>query len=345
MLQVENLYAEGRFNSVGQGAGHSKRIRCIVVFFAIAYLLLCSNSPAMEATFELAAGYDDNVAEVTEAEGSGMVQYRVQLSQSLLSEQTGPGSDLFFDAVYSQYVDFEDNFEVRAGTELATAPFYARFRARIFVEAVAYRDDFVAEDEHNTLLVGGNIEWLAGARLTLSLQQIFSKVDYRNTVSLPGQRIYTVGKGKGKGSSGQEIIVEGEWIALSQEDSVSSTEMMAAYAMGPDFQTDLLFLYRDSSSSNDYESHQEVGGYAKMTWFCTEFSEFFVSGYLSILDYKTAPEGIERRDDVNSVGLGGNWWMGNTKLFVQFDRTAIDSPISGEDYTKSVALCGVSYTF
>ena len=345
-MQQNGYYCEkGRLKRAMQRLRYSKRVWHIVIFFTAMYLPFCSSVPAMDTTFELATGYDDNVAEVTEAEGSGMVQYRAQFAQSLLKEKTGPEFDLFLDAVYSQYFDFENNFQVRLGTELSTAPFFDRFRAGMFVEAVAYRDDLVAEDEYNTLLVGGNIQWLATARLTLSLRQTFSKVDYQNSVSLPGQRIYTVDMGKGKGSGGHETIVEDEWITLSQEDSVSATEMMATYAMGPDFQTDLSFLYRDSSSSNDYETYQEIGGYAKITWFCTESLEVFVSGYLSTLDYETAPEGIDRSDDIHGASLGGNWWMGSVKLFVQVDRTENDSPISGEDYQKSVALCGVSYTF
>jgi hypothetical protein len=325
--------------------GRFKRIGYIVIFVMTVYLLLCSNVQALETTFEVAAGYDDNVAEVTDGEGSGIIQYRARFGQSLLKDIKGPGLDLYVDSEYSQYVDLENNYRLHAGVEFSTGPWHDRFRSSLFSEAVVYRDDLVMEDEHNTLFVGGNLQWIADARLTLSLQQTFSRVSYRNPVSLPGQRIYAVGKGKGKGPGGQEPIVEDEWVTFSQKDSVWSTEIMAICALGPDFETDLSILYRDSNSSNEYESYQEIGGYARMTWFYMEFLEAFVSGYWSKLDYDLAPESIERSDDVYGVSLGANWWVKGVKMFLQLDQTVNDSPVTGEDYKKSVALCGISHTF
>jgi hypothetical protein len=321
-------------------------MKYVILFLAAGNLLLSgAGATAMEATLEVAGGYDDNVARVPAGEGSAMARYLALLWLPVTGNADAPGLDLYLEGMYCQYFSLDDNQQLRVGTEVYTAPWKDRFRAGLFGEATLYRDSLVAEDEHNTLLAGGVLQWMVDARLTLSLQQTFSKVEYKNPVSLPGLRIYTVGKGKGRGTAGRETIGEGESTAVSQEDTVSVTEVMASYAMGPDFQTDLSFLYRDSNSSNDYESHQEIGGYAKITWFCTDFLDVFASGHFSTLDYETAPGGIARSDDAYGFGLGGNWWVGSAKLFANFDRTINDSPFSGEEFRKSVALCGVSFTF
>lgn len=318
----------------------------MILCLAAGCLLVCSpGALALESIFEIGAGYDDNAAEVTDGEGSGMARYLARLRRPVTEEPAGPRLELYLEAMYCQYFSLDDNRQVRAGTELTTAPWHNRLLAGLFAEVVAYRDDLVAEDEHNTVLVGGSLQWLADARLTLSLQPTFSRVEYQNPVSLPGQRVYQVGKGKGKGSGGKDTVVETEWVTLSQEDSIWSAEMMATYAMSPEIQTDLSLLYRDASSSNVYESYRELGGYAGVFWYPAESLRVFASGYLSRLDYDVAPEDIERSDDVYGVSLGASWWVESLKLFVQFDQTVKDSPISGEDYTKSVALCGVSYTF
>lgn len=301
----------------------------------------------MDTTFEIAAGYDDNPSEVSETEGSGMVHYRARLEPSVWRSETGSSLEFYLDTSYSQYFDVDDNYLMRAGTGLTSGLWQLRFRAGFFAEATVYRDDLVMEDEYNAFLVGGNLQWLADARLTLLLEETFSRVDYQNPVSLPGQRSYSVGMGRGKGPGGrnQIQIVENEWITYAQKDSLWSTELTATYAMGPDTQADLTFLYLNSDSSADFESYQEMGGYSRLIWFGSEFLEVFLSGYWSERDYDESPEGEVRKDDVYGFGLGGSRFLGSTELFVQFDCSVTDSPVVGEDYQKSVILCGVSYSF
>lgn len=308
-------------------------------------LLPFTGAEALDTTFEVGAGYDSNAAEVSDGEGSGMARYLARFRQPVTEESAGASLDLYLEAVYCQYFDLDDNRQLRAGTQLTTGRWNDRFQTGLFAEVVAYRDDLVTEDEYNSVLVGGSLQWLADARLTLSLQPTFSRVDYLNPVSLPGQRGFAVGKGKGKGPGGQDMVVEDVWVTLSQKDAIWYTELTATYAMGPKLQTSLSFLYRNASSSNDYESYQELGAYAGVFWYPSAFIEVFASGYRSQLDYDLAPDNIERRDDAYGASLGAAWWMESLKLFVQFDQTVNDSPIIGEDYKKSVALCGVSYTF
>ena len=299
----------------------------------------------MDTTFEIAAGFDDNPAEVSKAEGSGMVRYRAQLEQSVWMKETGSGLDIYLDTIYSQYFDVDDNYLLRAGGELSSALWKDRIQAGLFGEVAVYRDDLVMEDEYNTLLIGGSLQWLADVRLTVSLEGAYSRVDYQNPVSFPGQRSYAVGMGRGKSPGGRNQTVPNEWITYAQKDSSWYMGMTATYAMGPDVQADLTLLYRDLESSADYESYQEIGGVSRLVWFGPDSLEVFVSAYWSERDYDVSPESDVRSDDVYGFGLGGSRYLGSMQLFIQFDQSATDSPISGENYQKSVILCGASYSF
>ena len=307
-------------------------------------MVWCPNARALDTSIEIAAGYDDNAVEVPEGEGSGVSRYRVQLAQPVFKDGKGPDLDLYFDAVYSQYFSLEDNYRLRAGTALSVASGEGRFHPGLFTEVVAYRDDLVAEDEYNTLLAGGNLQWLVDARLTLLLAQTFSWVDYQNRVSLPGQRVYGVGKGKGAG--GRNWVSGEEPVTFSREDTLWATELIATYYMTPDIQADVSCLYRNASSSADYESYQELGGSVKMRWFCSDV-EIFTSGFWSRLCYDAVPEGMDpdRGDDVYGFGLGAGRSVGEIRLFAQFDKTVNDSPVVGEEYEKLVVLCGVTCSF
>ncbi len=322
-----------------------KRVYPLIFFLAIVWLLPFSMANALEPSVEISAGYDSNPAEVSEAEGSGIVQYRAQLAQPVWKNEAGAGLEFYLDTVYSQYLDFDDNYLLKAGTELSSALWRDRFRAGLFAEAASYRDDLVMEDEYNTLLVGGHLQWLADARLTLWLHETYSRVDYQNPVSLPGQRSYGLGMGKRKGPGGRNQGAENEWITYSQKDSIWSNELTATYATGPESQTDLSVLYRDVGSSSVFESYREVGGFFQWVWFASEHLEVYASGYWSRLEYDAAPGEVERSDDVYGFDLGGSLSLGSVKVFVQFDRETNDSPIVDEDYNKMVALCGVSYTY
>lgn len=330
-----------------RGDGPAVRYRWLFIFLAAGYLLLSSTGAlALETTLEVAAGYDDNAAEVSDAEGSGMVRYLARLLLPVLAESDAPDLNVYLEGMYNQYFSLDDSHQLRAGTELLTAPWNNRLRAVLFAEAVMYRDNLVAEDDQNALLVGAGLQWLADARLTLSLQQTYSRVDYQNPVSLPGQRSYAVDRGRGKGSGGQGPSGgDDEWITLSRNDTLWTTEAMATYAMSPDVQVDISVLYCGADSSDAYESYRELGGFGQLSWYYSEFLEFFASGYWSKLDYDDVPEGDDRSDDAYGFTLGASRSLGALELFARYDRSVNESPVVGEDYRKSVVLCGVSYTF
>jgi hypothetical protein len=326
--------------------GRTVRCRWLVAVLATGYLLLsCAGVLAMEATFEVAGGYDDNATEVPDGEGSAMARYLARLWLPVLAESNGTGVDVYLEGRYCQYFSLDDNQQLRTGTELSLAPWKNRLRVGLFAEVSMYRDNLVAEDEYNTLIVGGDLQWLADAQLAFSFQQTFSKVDYQNQVSLPGQRGYAVGRGRGMGSGGQGQPVIDERTTLSRNDTLWTSEMMATYVLSPNIDVDLSVLYCSSDSSNNYESNVELGGYSQVIWYYSEFMEFYASGYWSKLDYEDAPAEDERRDDVYGFTLGASRFVGALELSARFDRTVNDSSIAGENYRKSVVLCGVSYTF
>jgi hypothetical protein len=325
--------------------GWPKRFDYIVFFLVVGYFLSGANAVALETTLGVAAGYDDNPAEVSQGDGTGLARYEVQLSQPLLNPSSAASLDIFVDAVYSQYFSFGDNCSLRAGGSYYPDYWFERIGAGVFVEGTLYRDDLMPEDEYDSLLVGGELEWLVDARLTLILQPTFSRVDYRNEVSLPGQRTVSSSKGQGRGAGGSQPDTQTEWTRYSRSDTIWSAEMTATYSLSPDIQTDVAILYRDLNATDAVDSFRETGAALTLFWYYSEFGELYVSGYGSKLDFDAALDGGTRSDDLYGVGLGVSRWWGPLEMFGTYDRTVNDSPITGEDYKKSVVICGVSYSF
>jgi hypothetical protein len=318
----------------------------MVLLLAAGYVLIGSASaPAMETTLEVVAGYDDNAAEISDTEGSAMARYLARLRLPVSAESSGVDLDAYLEALYCQYFSLDDNQQVRAGAELSTPWWRSRIGAALFAEAALYRDDLVTEDEHNTLIVGGELQWLADARLTVFFQQTFGKTDYLNRVSLPGQRAYAMRRGSGNGYGGQGQTVETEQTFLSRDDTLWTSEMTATYALSSEIEVALSFLYRSVDSSDAWESYGELGGSSQVTWYSPGFMEVSAYGYWSKRDYDNTPDGDERRDDVYGFALETSRSMGPFELLARFDGAVNDSPVAGEDYRKTVVLCGVSYTF
>lgn len=320
-----------------------KRIGYLSLLLATGCFLQFTPARALDTNFEVSFGYDDNPAEVDVKDGSGFTRYRVLLGQSVFKDEKGPDVNAFLDAAYGQYFSLDDNYWLRAGATFDAASWFDRIRPGIFAEVAAYRDELVPDDERDELMLGGVLQWFADARLTLSLRQVFTWADYRNRVSLPGQRIYFVGKRKGHG--GHQQIPVNELVTYSREDDIWSTEMTAICYFTADLQADLSFQYRDVASSDNFESFQAYGASTRIGWLYSRTLEIFLTGFWSGLDYNDAPQNIDRKDDIYGFGIGANRSMGKMTLFLQFNQTVNDSPVNGEDYEKAVAQCGVVYSF
>ena len=305
--------------------------------------MTASSVVALTPSMEVAIGYDDNPAELADKDGSGVARYRVLLEQGIFKETPGPEADLFFEAGYGQYFNVEDDYQVRAGASLTVASKYERFKPGLFAEAAVHRDDLVAEDERDELILGGFMQCRVDARLSIFLRQTFSRTNYQNRVSLPGQRSYFVGKGKGPGDADRKP--EDELTTFYRKDHTWSTEIAAAWYISSEFKADLSCRYLDVASTADFESYKELGGSTRLGWFWMKSTELFLSGFWYRLDYESAPQLLERKDEFYGFSIGGNRPVRKMRLFIQYDYTMNDSPVSGENYRKSVMQCGAVYSF
>jgi hypothetical protein len=276
-------------------------------------------------------------------EGSGVATYRVLLEQTVSTSGKGQDLDLFLETSYGQYFNAEDNYQFLAGTTLGLDSGLDRLQPGLFIEVAVFRDDLVADDEYDELLLGGSLQWHVNARFTLFLQQTFAWTNYQNPVSLPGQRMYRIGRGKGPGGSHQ--IPGDELATLSRDDESWFTELSATTYLTANVLTDMSFQYRDLNSSNDFESFRETGGSVRLEWLFSEKTAVFISGFWFQLDYDTAPQNIDRCDDVYGVGIGGSRRVGGFDFYFRFNRMTNDSPVAGEAYEKSVIQCGTVYSF
>lgn len=297
----------------------------------------------VDASMEAAIGYDDNAAEVSDGDGSGFGEYRLRLTQLFLRETKWIDGDVFLEGSYTQYFDLDDNYRISAGGNLAFSTWRDRLRPGLFAEALAYRDDLVAEDEQDRYRVGGGLEWIADARLTLALRGSWAWADYLNAVSRPGERM--VPPGMGMGFQGGRPDPPGREESFSRDDTIGMIEAGATLYPTPDIQADLWVRGGRVDSSAEFESYRENGISAWTQWMPGEAWRVFVAGSWARFDYDKSPGGTDRKDDLYTINLGIRRFIGDFEIFAQFNRTENDSPVDGEGFVKTVTQCGVAYSF
>lgn len=317
--------------------------RFFVAVLIVWGLMIAPNARALDTSVEAGIGYDDNAAEVSGGEGAGFARYRIRLNQSLPQNTTQIRGALFMEGSYNQYLDLDDYYQFLAGGDLSFSAFQDRLRPGLFIQALAYRDELVEEDEQDRFLIGGRMEWLADARLSLTVRGSLARADYRNEVNLPGRRLPPYGRGKGPSWGRPEP--DGSNETFSREDTIGTIEMGAALFPTPDLQAEFRVHHRRVDSSAVFESYRDNGVSAWVGWFPTESWELFASGAWARLDFDESPDETDRTDDLYSLGMGIRRFWGDFEIYLELDRTENDSPVDGEDYAKTVTRCGLVYSF
>ncbi len=323
-----------------------KRIPFATAALLVGCLFITFQLRAAEITVDLSAGYDDNAAEVPDGDGSGVVRYLARWDHSFQKEERPTSAAVFLEGSYGQYLDLEDHYLLRAGGRATFLPPGARFQPGVFGEAACYRDDLVGEDDYNRYLFGAMVQWLADARLSLALRQLFAWTDYPNKVSAPGERSTLLGKGDRRGRRGN-TGADGQPtpVTYSRTDTFWTTRVDANWFLSPAFQADLSFHYKILDATAVYESHQEVGGLVRVLWSGLAHWAFSGEGHWAVRDYENAPEGGGRTDDYYGAGFEVVRSFQVADLFFRIDWIRNDSPLAGETYDKMATLCGATFTY
>jgi len=126
-------------------------------------------------SFETSLGYNDNPAQTNDRKGSGFIFHRACLSGS-----RAIGSAAFtglLEGSYQNYTRVEDNYFLKARGEISRPLPGGRLVPALLMEANAYRDEYVREDDRDQYLAGLRLSWLYSRQITFTCEGALSRLN------------------------------------------------------------------------------------------------------------------------------------------------------------------------
>ena len=155
---------------------------CFISFFIICLISLTAHAGAdFNGLAGVSVGYDNNASLSQEEKNSAFVSYRAKLGFHIIPQNAAYESDIFAEAIYRDYFTLEDNYRMKASGYMTWHTAGGLMFPGIFAELSSYRDGLNPADEKDGVLVGGKLDWLASARITLGIQQVLSWQNYINS--------------------------------------------------------------------------------------------------------------------------------------------------------------------
>ena len=141
--------------------------------------LMASSAGATEFTLENSAGYDGNPSRTNGGKGSGFTFHRAAVSRDW---DIGCGADFtgLLEGSFKNYTSVGDNYFLKARGELSRPVLNGRIVPALLMEANAYRDDYIREDDRDQLLGGLRLTWIASRFFNVSLEGAFSRLNYKH---------------------------------------------------------------------------------------------------------------------------------------------------------------------
>jgi hypothetical protein len=309
-------------------------IRLFLIPVVIIFLKISASASATDISVAMAVGHDDNPTQSPEPISSMFSLYRIGLSQPFFVDSPLVDSKGYIGSKYQDYFNVKDNYQIYAGGSFAMPLADGRLVPDFFYEGTIFRDNELPADSMNEHCLGGRLEWLPYARLTLEIQQTLCWQNYINE-----DDVYANGgpKNINKQDIGQQTY--------SRDDRLYATGFLFYYNFTPETDAELLFTHDRLSSTIAEESHVENGVKLSLLWEPLNIWE--ISGTISWDKsvYDDPTDGIDRQDTAWNIGAGISRLVGQYELFFRVNRTDNNSSLSEETYTNMVTLCGVSRSF
>jgi len=335
-----------------------------ITFFMLYLLISAALTAHAGAVFNgqigFSGGYDDNPSLLSESKGSAFASYRLRLDFRFHPKIAASETDLFIEGLYRDYFSLEDNYRLRAGGYLTWQMAGGRLIPGIFGDLSAYRDKLNPTDEKNGFTAGVKLDWIASARLTLGIQQLWTYQDYDNPSdiyahrdNLPQmqQRALRASAGPPFPRGGAPLILfPGKSPAFSQVESnrnewLSSTTIRGILYLMSDLKGEISAEYVKSDFSVYQESYAEKGAFFSLIWTPDKAWEISPLIYVKRFDYNTAPDGIKRDDTERGIGLNISYFFKAFEVFVSMNLTDNNSEIETETYQRTVTQCGIVWSF
>ncbi|MDY7032402.1 MAG: hypothetical protein SVY10_10925 [Thermodesulfobacteriota bacterium] len=299
---------------------------------------------ALDIDLQLSGGYDDNTSLSSEPEESWFSRYQSSVFQQFHSETSSLRGGLFFDFSYQDYFSASDNYILEAGGTARLLTAAGHLQPGILYRTTLYRDEENPEDEMMGHDVSLYAEYLVNARLTLGLQQTWSRHDYHNPVEYI--EYTSSGSGQGQGNTGGNQVAS--VIVESRDDNVIETQCQCTVFLNPNLTARATGHYNRLSSSIDTEAYNAKGLIFDLSWVHNDRWETSITGAVRETDFERVSGTPHRSDNTESVRIMvGRYFFSKRKfaVFVEIEYLDNNSSIEDESYHRTVTECGLLFQF
>lgn len=327
---------------------------------------------AMDGRLTVTVGYDDNLDERSADEvETAFLEGQGVLERPLFPEASGNlVLNGFGDARYEHRAEVSDMGEAGIGVSAAYPLSDGRWIPGLVLEGRFLQDDFLPEDDRNSLFLRFQIDFLATATTTVGLVQAVGWEDYREPVSAAAggsNRPPFAGAG-GRRTLGPLGAAENRWEngpvsrpapggtegpggvpdLYDRTDDLYTSRLWATVYPSPSLGLDGELRWTRVDSTIATESFDGIGGTAGLSWFSEPWEiRLAASGYRDTYDSaRTGAGGGDSRTDTT--------WMleaeirrslGPVEGVIGVRWTDLDSAAANESYRKTVTRCGLSWAF
>lgn len=293
-----------------------------------------------EAALEAGIGLDDNVARSASGKASGFILWGGEASVHF--QPAGAFPLLISGYLYGRYQDYlsaGDNHLLGMGLDLSAPLMAGVLTPGITLEGSVLRDGERPDEDRNVGRIAGRLRWLAGDRLTVLVQEAWSRRAYDDPV-LCGTDPAGMGPGRRMGQQGEPCLARPD-----RRDDLLVTELVLSFYPAPTWVTALTGTYARNDSSIAPESYTEGGGALRLTWVPSPRWEFSAEGGWRRAAYDTFEDLPDRRDDLFRVGAGASRVFSAWELYFDLAYENNDSTWESETYHRMVTRCGVLWHF
>ncbi len=301
---------------------------------------------SVEAAFDLAAGYNDNVTRTRDATGSAFSASRIALDVPFLPGLDALDGNVLGSAAYQHYMRAGDNYQFQVGVALDGVLYGGRILPRLMAAATAFRDHAVPQDEMNEYSLDARIDWLAGARSTVWLHQVLARQNYRQPVPARHGGRQDSGRTCSTAAAGQGSIYGPSRKNcdrfISRRDWFWKTRVGFSAFPAPDVALHLILAHQRITSTVGLETRYENGLGLTADWQPADAWQISAQ-----VDWKATnyTQTHHRSDTLRIASLSLSRFMAQTEIYFKIEWLDNPSSLPVQTWRRTITQCGISYFF
>lgn len=310
------------------------RLQLATALAIILTMVLLNTSPAMaiNASLDMSLGYNDNVAESADRQGSPFCNYAVDIDQPLYANDNRAISG-YASANYRDHMRLGDQWQTSAGVSVWQRLFNGSLHATLYADINRYADHVNIEDERDFLVLGSKWQWFLNERSSITCALNYEDSHYRHK----NKEESAVTKGHNhNGQTVHRTVLS----SRQRNDTLWLVSTAMDYRFDADSSTQLTLSYSDNDSTIGAESYTETGLENHWNYQLTPVWGMELWGSHLWQEYHYGQE----RNWLASSRV--NWQCGNAfTLYIQLEKQWHTTPHNADSYIETVSQCGVIWSY